>query len=191
MVMATNTRSFIGCSSSMKNSPKLKLHQNCHVDTIFGLAQIRKPGCSRGQNYGGTKRSGVSARRRNSPRTGKIRHVGVAMVEFPAKGDVLAGHVVEGRRSIPRLVGVAGILREVRRSGSRGCAIDGRQEHEVAARIIYGAAAQRQPVQILLKPEPVVEHESQKTLLHAGFAVARAVHTSPALTTSIDGHRKC
>src|SRR5215471_11717343 len=112
------------------------------------------------------------------------------MVVLPSKGDVLAGHVVEGRRGVPRLERVAGILCEILRAGGRGGAIDRRQQHQVAPGIIDRSAAQGYAEQVLVKPQAVVNHESEKALFLPSLAVPGAIRSTSALAAGVDRHRK-
>src|SRR3974390_505218 len=71
----------------------LKLHQQREVQTTFGSCQVRIPGVRRrtvtGREPGQTrKRRGiavVAARWCNSTVSGEVRHIGSAIVVFPAE----------------------------------------------------------------------------------------------------------
>src|SRR3989442_11157191 len=87
------------------------------------------------------------------------------MVIFPAESNVLAGHPVKSSRYIPGLVRIARILREVGRSRSSRSAVDRRQQHQIASRIIDFSAAERQRVLVAIEPQAVVEHVNKEGLL--------------------------
>src|ERR1700704_4083695 len=104
---------------------------------------------------------------------GKIRDTGSPMVKLPAESDVLAGHVIEGCRCVPSFVGMAGLLRKIRRSLSRGSAVDRRQQHKIAAGVVDLATTKCEAVKIFVKPQAVIEHEAQEILLGPHDALAR------------------
>src|ERR1035438_6163546 len=89
----------------------------------------------------------------------------MAIAVLTAEGDVLVGHVVPGDGSVGAVVGLARILREVGSAGYSGGSIDGRQQDEIAAGIVDLAAANSQPILVLIEPGTVVEHPAQKALL--------------------------
>src|SRR5579871_2978595 len=111
----------------------------------------------------------------------------MAVIEFPAKRDVLARHVVIRCRHIPGLEWITGILREIGSARSRSRTVDRGQENQIPAGIVDLASAQRESVSIFVEPPTVVEHVSEKTLfigddLACGILlVGRAIHTAPAL----------
>src|SRR5215470_2947894 len=111
------------------------------------------------------------------------------MIELPAERDVLAPHVIESSRRIPRPVRISWILREVRRT--RGCcrAINRRQQDQVASRIVNFSPSERQPVQVFVKPKTVVEHEPQETLLWC-VTTPKATHAAPGFASGIAGQRE-
>src|SRR6267154_1722213 len=121
------------------------------------------------------------------------------MVIFPAKCNVLAGHVIKSCRSIPRFVGIAGILGEIRCPRSCGSAIDRWQEHQITPRIIDLAATKRHAVLVFCKPEAVVDHETEKALLGPNnplpaddlHRVTGATYSASMLASSVTGKRKC
>ena len=117
----------------------------------------------------------VAPRRRDSFSTREVRHVRVAVARLKPEGDELRGHVVERDRAIPRLVGQSRRLREVRRSGDRGCSIDRRKQRQIASRIVHRAAADGYREEVLVKPGAVVQHPARKGLL--GMAVFVVVAT--------------
>ena len=96
----------------------LELDHDGHSKTGFILAQIGVPDAAvigarcrcqsrtRGRVVHTDELSGcavVSSRRSDSASARKVRHIRVAISEFPEKRDVLSGHVVERDRVIPRL----------------------------------------------------------------------------------------
>src|SRR2546422_8347534 len=91
------------------------------------------------------------------------------MVIFPAESNVLAGHPVKSSRYIPGLVRIARILREVGRSRSSRSAVDRRQQHQIASRIIDFSAAERQRVLVVIEPQAVVEPINKETFLWGPF----------------------
>src|SRR5947199_4761937 len=105
------------------------------------------------------------------------------MIELPAESDVLAGHPVEGCGSVPSFEGVAGILREVRRAGSGGGSIDGREQNQIAPGIIDAAAAERQPVAVAVEPEAVVDHVAEEALLRPLRRAAMTTDAAAVLAT--------
>src|SRR5689334_5380670 len=107
------------------------------------------------------------------------------MVVLPAKREVLAGHVIEGCRDVPCLVRITWIFREIGRSRSCCCTVNRRQEHEVATRIVDFSTPKSDAVAILREPEPVVDHESNETLLRSLRRVPPATHSSPVLTAQV------
>src|SRR5437667_6894910 len=143
-------------------SERLQLHQHRKIQPILTFPQIR--------NEAGNQRAccpAIAAGRRYSSRSGEIGHVGRAMVVFQPPSEELAGHVIEGSGGVPGLVRIAGILTEIGRSRSHCGAIDRRQQYQIAAGIVDFPSAQREAKQILVKPESVVRHEAQETLLRA------------------------
>src|ERR1700730_9904704 len=179
-------RTRFGSSALCFMTAPLELDENRHCATILSVAEVRLPACNR--------RSGipiVSALRSNSARTAKVGHVGVAVVKFPAEGNVLARHVVVGHRSIPGFVRVSGILREIRSSRSSRCPVDRRQQHQIAPRVIDPSSADGQAVTVVVEPPAVVKHVAEKTLLVRNdlpgrvLLIGGAVHSSAALATSI------
>ena len=63
-----------------------------------------------------SRSAGVSARRSDTTRAGKIRHIRRAMVVLQTIGEVLARHVVCRHRRIPRLEWITGVLGKVGRA---------------------------------------------------------------------------
>src|ERR1051325_9964353 len=157
-----------------KNS--LKLHHERHPERLFVVPQVRaeaggsriaRETGSRCQEWAGHE-EGVSHKRSSSwtrdhagravdacgysSRTREVRHVRVAISVLPAESNVLLRHPVKGRRDIPRLERIAGILREIWRAADCICAVDGWKKSEVTARIRYRSATEGQPVFVLVKP---------------------------------------
>src|SRR5436853_7301483 len=87
------------------------------------------------------------------------------MVILPAEGNILAGHPVKSPRHIPGLVRIAGILGEIRCSRGGSSAIDGRQQNQIAYRIIDFPSAQRKRVLVAIERQTVVDHATKEALL--------------------------
>src|ERR1700692_2763614 len=138
----------------------------------------------------GSWRASVAARRSDASRTGEIRDIRRAMIVFPTEGNVLAGHVIESCGRIPRLIGIARILREVGGSGTCGRAIDGRQQNQVAAGVVDLPAAESQAVAVFLEPETVVEHDSEEVLLRALGRISSATYAASMFTAEIASQRE-
>src|SRR6516162_4124365 len=178
-----------GTRSRSANS---ELHQNGHARPVFGFPQIRLP--SRNDR---SRIPVVSSWGCHAAGAAPVRHVRVAMIELPTKGDVLAGHVVVSARNVPSLKGIARIFRKVRSPGGGGGSVDGRQQDQVAPGVVDLAAANGYPVAVPVKPEAVVEHEAEEALLvidsSAGVAfVGGAVHAAAGfaarVTRQAEGH---
>src|SRR6266436_533639 len=112
------------------------------------------------------------------------------MVVLPSKSDVLAWHPIKGSGYIPGFVGISGILGKIRRSGNRGGSIDRRQQNQVPPRIIDLSAADGQSVTVVVKPESVVKHVSQKTLFGALRGISGTANTTAMFTSHITGERE-
>src|SRR5262249_48847132 len=138
----------------------------------------------------GAGRAGVTSVRRDASRAGEIGHVRSTMVIFPAEGDVLAGHVVEGRARIPCFKRISGTLCEVRCARECGGSIDRRQQHEVASGIVDLSSTQGDCIKVAVEPEAVVDHIAEEALLGATLAVSETAHTAAAFTASIGGEGK-
>src|SRR5258708_10959867 len=108
--------------SPMFPSP-LKLHKYCHGGAIFCLSQVWLPGRAVLHNQR-PRTSAIASRRCNPARSGPIRHIGVAVIDLPTKGNVLAGHVGVGCREIPSLIWISRIF-----GGGRGAGCGGRALH--------------------------------------------------------------
>src|SRR5216684_913834 len=95
-----------------------KFHEDRQVDPVFDFLQIRRKArhkCSRrSANIFDDRSSGTG--RCNSSRSREVRHIRRAVIELPAKSNVLAGHVIEGPRRIPSFELVPRIFREVWRA---------------------------------------------------------------------------
>src|SRR5882762_1842972 len=113
------------------------------------------------------------------------------MIELPAECNVLTGHVIKGPRNIPRLKRVPGVLREIWGSRRRCCAIDGRQQYQIASGIVNLPAPQSQAIEVFVEPEAVVEHIPQETLLPISSMIAKATHSSSGFASRITGQREC
>src|SRR5580704_12039493 len=170
-----------------------KFHKNRQVDPIFDFLQIGRKtgheGSRRSANILDDRSSGAG-RRCNSSRSRKIWSVGSAVIELRPECNVLAGHPIKCSRSVPSFELVPWIFRKVGRARSCRCAVDRRQQHEVAPRIVDLAATQRQTVVVVAEPEAVIEHEAEKTLLRALRRVAPAADTASVFATDIAGQRE-
>ena len=138
----------------LKESAASELHKEGTSDPVFTVAKI------------GTKArhhrswsSGVSSRRSDTSRAGKVWHIRSAVVVLQAIGEVLAGHIVRSNRSIPCLELVSRVLREVRSSGRSRSSIDRRQKDQIPAWVVDAPAAQGQAVAIVVEPQTVINHE--------------------------------
>src|SRR5438876_10900372 len=112
------------------------------------------------------------------------------MVIFQPPGEELAGHVIERSGGVPCLVRIAAILTEIGHSRSHCGAMDRRQQHQIAARIVDFPSAQREAKQILVKPESVVRHEAQETLLRAVRRISEAAYPTAALAAGVQCQRE-
>src|SRR6266404_6102709 len=120
----------------VRKNPQLELYEDGHVETILASAQIGRPA-----GHEGTGSPLIAARRSYPTRAAEIRHICGAIVVLPSPGDVLAGHPVKGSGDVPSLVGIARIFSKVRSAGSRGGAVNRREQHQIAAGIVYFSAA--------------------------------------------------
>src|ERR1035438_6330475 len=69
----------------------------------------------------------IPARRRHTAAPREIRNVRVAIAGLRPPGDVLFWHVLESNRAIPHVSPLAGIFREVWRTGGRAGSVDRRR----------------------------------------------------------------
>src|SRR5947209_3892151 len=99
----------------------------------------------------------------------------MAIPVLTAERDVLPRHPVKGKRSIPGLERIAGVLGEVRRAGDCIGAVDGWQQGEVASGVIHRAAAHCYGIYIFLEPEAVICHPAGKGLLAAGGSIMKTI----------------
>src|SRR5438876_8199390 len=112
------------------------------------------------------------------------------MVILPAEGNILAGHPVKSPRHIPGLVRIAGILGEIRCSRGGSSAIDGRQQNQIASRIIDFPSAQRKRVLVAIEPQAVVDHITKEALLGTLRRITGATDATTVLATHIAGESK-
>src|SRR6266849_1596792 len=113
-----------------------KFYEDRQVDPVFDFLQIRrKTGheCAWRSAYIFHERSSGTGRRCNSSRSREVRHIRRAVIELPAKSNVLAGHVVKRTGSVPRLELIPWVFRKVWRARSGRRSIDRREQHEVAS----------------------------------------------------------
>src|SRR6267142_69367 len=64
--------------------------------------------------------------------------------------------------------------------------VDWRQQNQVAAGIGDGSAADGQSEAIVVEPQTVVEHESEKILRRLPGRAARAAHAATGFTAGVD-----
>src|SRR6266478_7341903 len=112
------------------------------------------------------------------------------MVVLPPESNVLAWHPVKGSGYVPCFVRVTGIFREVRCSRSRSRSVNRRKQNQVPPRIIDLSAADGQSVTVVVKPESVVKHVSQKTLFGALRGISGTANTTAMFTSHITGERE-
>src|SRR5271169_3710883 len=105
------------------------------------------------------------------------------MVVFPAECNVLNRHVVKCRRGIPRFVWITGIRCEVGCARSRRGTVDWRHKHQIAAGIVNLASANCQSEHVFVKPETVVDHEAEKTLLRMSIPRAETRYAAAVLAS--------
>src|ERR1700674_3118811 len=174
-------------------SSRSELDQYGQVQAVLILAQIRCP--PRNLRAEAPR---IASRRSDTTTPCEIRDVRRAMVVLPAKRYVLTGHVIVGCGHVPGFVGVAGIFSEVGRAGDSGRTVDGRQQYQVTAWIVYLAAAERYCVPVFMEPQAVVDHVSNKALLGINNAlapdhldgIAKAANAAAAFAAQIAGKRK-
>src|ERR1700676_1296323 len=118
----------------------------------------------------------------------KVILIRVAIAILPAESNVLFGHPIKGRRSIPGFEREAGTFREIWRSGDRVRSIDWGQQHQIAPGIVQHATTKRQSECVLFEPEAVVEHPAQEGLLEGSDLARRLLVSktsrSPTVFTS-------
>src|SRR5438445_8029693 len=112
------------------------------------------------------------------------------MVVLPSESNVLARHPIEGSGYIPGFVWITGILRKVGRPGSRGGSIDRRQQDQVPPRIVDLSAANGQSITVVVEPEPVVKHVTQKALLRTLGRITGTADTATMFTSHVAGERE-
>src|ERR1700724_2151021 len=100
------------------------------------------------------------------------------MVVLPPESNVLAGHPVKSPRHVPSLVRIAGVLGEIGRARSSSRAVDRRQQNQISPGIVNLPAAQCQAILVVIEPQAVIEHVSQKTLFGALRGVACTTDTA-------------
>src|SRR6185437_1925367 len=97
----------LGFESAMHS----ELDQKRQIKPVLELPQVW---CKPGDHRAGS--AAIAARGRHPARSGEVGNVRLAMVELPAEGDVLLGHVVQGGGGIPGLERITRGLWEVRRA---------------------------------------------------------------------------
>src|ERR1700676_1582596 len=107
--------------------------------------------------------------------TGPVRYIRVAIPILHAESNVLSWHVVKRGRGIPGFERITRVLCEIRRAGDGIGSINGWKQGKVASWIRHRTAAQRDAVQVLLKPPTVVNHPAGEGLLTAGGSVVVAI----------------
>src|SRR5579863_3584639 len=175
----------------------LQLHQQGEGPPLLFLAQIRSP--ARNDRTGVAV---VASGRRHAAWAGEVRHVGSALGKLNPPGDKLRRHIVEGGLVIVCFEGLARILGEVGRAGGRRRAVDRWQQHQVAARIVHPASADRRAKLVVTEPEALIRHAADEVLRWSGGSSMRAYHFAPlgcsrndgrstaaALATDVEGER--
>src|SRR5882724_6570617 len=112
------------------------------------------------------------------------------MVVLPPESDELAWHPVKSSGCIPGFVWISWILRKVGSSGSRRGAVDGRQQDKVAPGIVDLSATNSQTIFIVVEPESVVEHITQKALLGALRRITGTADTATVFAPHVTGERE-
>src|SRR5882757_2033164 len=164
----------------VKRPPVLKLHEDCTGHAVLAIPQIGSKAWDQR-----SWRALVSTRRRNTARTGEVRHIGGTMVVLQSPRNVLAWHVVEGSGRVPRLVLVSRIFREVWCARSCRRTVYRWQQNQIPSRVVDSAAADRKAEQVPVKPEPVVEHEPEEALFGPLRGIAVTAHAATVLAACI------
>src|ERR1700691_877934 len=105
-------------------------------------------------------------------------------------GDPLLGHVLEIERRVPLKGGLSGIFREVgtTRDGSR--TVDGRQQGQIPARIVYRVAPEGDRVEVVVEPEAVVHHPTKKGRLVGPARAGESTHPAAVFATRVEREGK-
>src|SRR5262245_8924548 len=114
----------------------------------------------------------------------------MAVVELGAERDELARHEVEGQLRIPGLEWIARAGGEVRSPAERGGAVDWREQHQVAPRVVDRAAADGERDQVVVEPQTGVRHEARKKLRRSSRLASSATDAAAILATGVEGKRK-
>src|SRR6202163_1424768 len=97
--------------------------------------------------------------------------------------DPLLGHVLEIDGRVPLIGVLSGIFGEVRGTGYGIRAVDGRQEGQIAARIVHSATAERNRIQVVVEPETVVHHPAEKGRLVGSLRAGEPAHPAAVLAS--------
>src|SRR5579871_1043587 len=140
-----------GCSPILLSSTALELDHDRVSHTRFVFAQIGAPTAAschtsetRGGRQEGARRKGRASHHRTSCGVGNcagsridawsyststrpVPYICVAIPILCSESDVLFRHIVKGERGIPSSERIAGVLREIRRTGDRIRSVDRRK----------------------------------------------------------------
>src|SRR6267378_2073403 len=169
---------------------ELEFHENGHVQPVLGFPQIRgepwHEGAGRTANIIAEDRGRAGGWRDTTwPR--EIRHVCRPMVVLPTERNILAGHPVKSPRHIPGLIRIARVLCEIRRARSSRRAINRRQQNQIPPGIINLPASECQAILVVVEPQAVVEHVTQKTLLRTLRRITSATDAAAVLASHVAG----
>src|SRR5216683_1741930 len=171
-------------------APSSEFNKDRHVQPVLGFPQVRgepwHQGAGRTANIIAEDRGRAGGWRDTTwPR--EIRHIGRPMVVLPPESNVLARHPVKSPRYIPSLVRIARVLGEIRCARGSSRAVDRRQQNQIPPGIVNLPAPQCQAILVVIEPQTVVEHVSQKALFGTLRGVAGATDTAPVLASHVAG----
>src|ERR1700687_5116421 len=112
------------------------------------------------------------------------------MVVLPTERNILARHPVKSPRHIPSLIRIARVLGEIRRARSSRRAINRGQQNQISPGIANLPAPQGQSILVVVEPQAVVEHVTQKTLLRTLRGVTSATDAAAVLASHVASERK-
>src|SRR3984957_1813499 len=98
-------------------------------------------------------------------------------------GNPVLGHVLKIELSVPLKELLPRRLGKVRRASGGSRSVNGRRQSQIATRIVHEAAADRDRIQIAVKPGAVIKHHAEKTLL---VSSTRARHAAAVFAAEID-----
>src|ERR1700675_1838254 len=96
------------------------------------------------------------------------------MIVLEPPRDVLLRHVIERRRSVPGFVRQPGTFREIGRSGDGRGAVNWRKKTQIASCIVHGSSPDRDSVQSVMEPDPLIDHEAEEVWRRLGGCTAPA-----------------